>query len=309
MKKHCIKIGLFSLITAVTVALYGIVPPAVCSSAEEMTFGLTGVPNRKLSVDFTKQSEDYSAVLYNSANGLPTSEANAVAETSDGFIWIGSYAGLIRYDGNTFERMDSTSGVGSVTSLYVDSSDRLWVGTNDSGVALMEKGKFRIWGKKEEMSSTHVRAITQDSSGTVYAATTCGIAMISPEGELTMMQDEAAAKMNMRSVRKGNNDLIYGLTNFGDILTVRDGKLQRFIKAADIPTGGVVSSFVPDPEDPEKMYMEGTDFQFYHAKLGETVTDPEPVDIRLLSYIYDMEYIDGKMWLCASNGIGYLENG
>ena len=61
-----------------------------------------------ISVDLEGQTEGYSAVLYDNSNGLPTSEANAIAETSEGFIWIGSYAGLIRYDGNTFERLDST---------------------------------------------------------------------------------------------------------------------------------------------------------------------------------------------------------
>ena len=55
--------------------------------------------------------------------------------------------------------------------------------------------------------------------------------------------------------------------------------------------------------------MEGNDFNFYHVTLGETLTDLEPIDIQPLSYIYDMDYIDGKLWLCASNGIGYLENG
>ena len=98
----------------------------------------SGTYNRPLSVDPTGHSEGYSAVLYDNTNGLPTSEANAIAETSDGFIWIGSFGGLIRYDGNTFERIDSTTGIGSVKCLYVDSRDRLWIGTNDNGIVLME---------------------------------------------------------------------------------------------------------------------------------------------------------------------------
>ena len=130
---------------------------------------MSGVPNRRLSIDLTERSQNYSAVLYNITNGLPTSEANAIAETSDSFIWIGSYAGLIRYDGKTFERMDSTTGVGSVTSLYVDS---------------------------------------EDSTGTIYAATTCGIAMISPDGVLSIMQDDAVAGLNMRSIRAEYDGII-----------------------------------------------------------------------------------------------------
>ena len=49
---------------------------------------------------YSGRGAGYASVLYDRSNGLPTSEANAIATTSDGFIWIGSYSGLIRYDGN-----------------------------------------------------------------------------------------------------------------------------------------------------------------------------------------------------------------
>ena len=84
----------------------------------------SGDDNNEVAVDPTGKGDGYAAVLYNNTNGLPTSEANALAETSEGFIWIGSYSGLIRYDGNTFERIDSTTGIASVVSLYVDQ----WIG-------------------------------------------------------------------------------------------------------------------------------------------------------------------------------------
>ena len=43
-----------------------------------------------------QEGRDYSSVLYNNSNGLPTSEANAIVQSQDGFIWVGSYSGLIR---------------------------------------------------------------------------------------------------------------------------------------------------------------------------------------------------------------------
>ena len=113
---------------------------------EKDTVNASGV---SLSVDLTERTEGYSAVLYDNRNGLPTSEANAIAQTSEGFIWIGSYAGLIRYDGNTFEHIGTTSGISSIKCLYVDSRDRLWIGTNDNGIAVMENGEFRQWGKPD----------------------------------------------------------------------------------------------------------------------------------------------------------------
>ena len=125
--------------------------------------------NWNIAVDPIGKDEGYSCVLYNNSNGLPTSEANAIAETSEGFIWIGSYSGLIRYDGNNFDRVDSTTGIASVVSLYADSKNRLWVGTNDSGAAVMENGKFRMYNKSDGLQSLSIRSITEDSEGNIYS--------------------------------------------------------------------------------------------------------------------------------------------
>jgi len=256
-------------------------------------------------VDPVNQPENFSAVLYDNTNGLPTSEANAIVQTSEGFIWIGSYGGLIRYDGNTFVRMDSTSGITSIKCLFVDSQDRLWIGTNDNGVAMMEQDELHRWGKLDGMKSAHTRAITGDQNGTVYVATTCGIAMIDPDGRLRMMEDEAIAEANMRDLRMGSDGIIYGLTNFGDLMKIRDGKLISFLSAEESPVQGV-ASMLPDPAEPGKLWFEGGDYGFYHAAYGEKLTDLEQIDIQPLSSVQQMEYIDGRVWICSSYGIGVL---
>lgn len=137
---------------------------------ETYPMNTSGMTNLLMSVDPTGRQDGFSAILYNNPNGLPTSEANAIAETSEGFIWIGSYAGLIRYDGNTFERFDSTTGIANVRNLFVDSRDRLWIGTNDSGVFLMTRGALQQWDKSEGMLSSSVRAIVEDMNGKLTSA-------------------------------------------------------------------------------------------------------------------------------------------
>ena len=261
-----------------------------------------------ISVDLEGQTEGYSAVLYDNSNGLPTSEANAIAETSEGFIWIGSYAGLIRYDGNTFERMGSTGGISSIKCLYVDSRDRLWMGTNDNGVAVMENGEFRLWGKLDGMKSAHTRAITEDQNGTIYIATTCGIATIDTDYNLAMLEDDLIAEANMRFMIMGPDGLIYGLTNYGDIMTIRDGKLVNYISATDNVETGAVGAFYPDMEEPGMVYLQTVDYGFCHARMGERLTDIVEIDIQPLSTVQMISYLDGKVWVCASNGIGYVGN-
>ena len=261
-----------------------------------------------ISVDLEGQTEGYSALLYDNSNGLPTSEANAIAETSEGFIWIGSYAGLIRYDGNTFERLDSTGGISSIKCLHVDSRDRLWMGTNDNGVAVMDKGEFRFWGKMDGMKSAHTRAITEDENGTIYIATTCGIATIDADYNLAMLEDDLIAEANMRYITMGTDGLIYGLTNLGDIMTLKDGRLQSYIPAGENTVTGAVGAFYPDMYEPGMVYMQTVNYPFCRARMGDTLTGIVEIDIQPLSTVQMISSIDGKLWICASNGIGYIEN-
>ena len=284
---------------------------AIAAPVKEAGTAGVGGEGEHISVDVINHTEGYSAVLYDNTNGLPTSEANAIAETSDGFIWIGSYAGLIRYDGNTFERMYSTDGISSIKCLFVDSKDRLWIGTNDNGVALLERGELKKWGKLDGMSSAHTRAITEDKNGIIYVATTSGIMTIDPEFNLRHMDDPEIAEANMRGLVTGDDGILYGFTDGGDVLTIKDGKLNVFIPSEKNVIAGGIGSILPDPTSPGKIYFEGADFVFYRATLGDNdnLTDLEPVDIQPLTYVYQVKYIDGKIWICASNGIGVLEDG
>lgn len=271
----------------------------------------SGTLNRSVSVDPVGRRDGFSAVLYNNTSGLPTSEANAIAETTDGFIWIGSFAGLIRYDGNTFERIGTTSGISSIKCLYVDSHDRLWMGTNDNGLALMEKGSLRLWHKVDGLKSAHVRAIAEGLDGTIYIATTMGIGYLDENLNLFWMDDEEIAEANMRDIRRGMDGVIYGTTDLGDILFIKDRKLLRYISIAENQVGAS-GAIISDPENPGMYYMESTDLNLHHIRVDSAtgeVTQTEVIEIAPLMYVKSIEYIDGRFWVCTGNGIGILEDG
>ena len=272
---------------------------------ETVSVNVSGTPNLPLSVDPTGRTEGFSAILYNNPNGLPTSEANAITETDEGFIWIGSYAGLIRYDGNTFERFDSTTGIANVRCLYTDSSDRLWIGTNDSGVFLMTRGDLQRWDKADGMKSSSIRAIAEAPDGTVYVGSTVGVAVFDSGLRMTELADERIASETIRELRRGGDGLIYGITSGGDFFTLKDGEVAAFINQAENPVKGI-TSVLPDPERPGSVYL-GTDNASVASGTPEDgFSTAELRDISPLSDAESMEYIDGKIWICAGDGIGNL---
>ena len=307
--RHNMKSGLSLLSAMLAFLLVLTVPLAGHGEAAELTTNASGVQNRPLSVDPTGRSEGFSAVIYNNPNGLPTSDANAIAETGDGFIWIGSYAGLIRYDGNTFERMDSTNGITSVTSLFVDSRDRLWIGTNANGFAVMERGEYRIWDRHDGLKSSSIRAFAEDGSGLIYVATTSGIAMVDTDMNMTMFADPKLESAYIRDMRLGADGLIYGLTQPGDLFALHDGALETFLARDDCRVQDVVG-ILPDPNRPGDLYLGTSGSLVCRGSFGDNFENVETTDAAPLAYVERMEYIDGQIWLCADNGIGNIdENG
>ena len=260
-----------------------------------------------LSVDPVYERDNYSAVIYNNTNGLPTSEANDIVQTSEGFIWIGSYSGLIRYDGNTFERADSTTGVASVTDLYVDQKDRLWIGTNDSGVALMEQNGFRMWKEEDGLGSAKVCTIAEDDKGTIYVGTTEGISMIDADMNLTAVEDPRIAHAYIRQISSGSDGLLHCITNEDEYFTLRDGRLVDYMDHAQIGEKKI-ACILADQNASGMLYIGTADSGFYHGNLTQDKGGMDYVDISPLYDVFDIEQYGDRVWISAINGIGVLDS-
>ncbi len=298
---NLVLLSLFTVIF-VTQVFYS---SSIFASAEN----ISGVENDEINVDYTGASEGYSAVLYNNSNGLPTSEANAIAETREGFIWIGSYSGLIRYDGSNFERIDSTTGITSVVCLYVDSKNRLWIGTNDNGVAVMEKGEFKVFKSELGLQSLTVRSITEDAVGNIYVATTHGMSVIDNDLNASVFNETQINNEYINELRTDEESgIIYGETQNGAVFTIEDGKLSGFYDGSRLGIDGVYS-ILPDVANPGYVYIGTTESKIYYGNLSNGMSGAKVIDIAPLKTATSMEFIAGQLWVCSDNGIGtYVNN-
>ncbi len=258
-------------------------------------------------IDLNGKDTGYTSVLYDNSNGLPTSEANDIIQTSDGFIWIGSYSGLIRYDGNEFERFDSTTGVTSVVSLFEDSKERLWIGTNDSGVAVMEEDTIRFFNKNDGLQSLAVRDIREDENGIIYVATTNGIAIIDEDMNLIPIDEGELAGAYIKNLSGDENGMIYGVTIDDDLFIIKNRELVAFYKEEEI---GIeeIHTIVADPENDGWFYVGTKNNEVYYTKVGDDSKEREVYNVAPLEYINHLYSVDDRIFICADNGIGYLEN-
>ena len=246
-----------------------------------------------------------SAVIYDSTNGLPTNGVNDIAQTKEGFLWIGSYCGLIRYDGNYFELLDASSGLSSIESLFVDSQDRLWIGTNDSGLALMDRGELRFWDEDHGFPSAKVGDVQESEDGTIYVATTEGLVMITPDLVAHTADDPRLADAYVEQLSYGSGDLLYGITNEDDYFALRSGKLETYIDHTQTRIQGI-TSILADPNNPGEIYIGTDSGKLYHGDPDGEISAMECTDTAPLTNIYDIQSFGDQIWICASNGIGVV---
>ncbi len=117
-------------------------------------------------------------VPVSSADGLPSSYVNALAEDAAGYLWIGTHDGLARYDGVEFtihrHVIDdpATLQANSVQALHVDAQDRLWVGTEGGGVGMLDgdRRRFRRYSPETDprIQLSDVWAIASQPDGVVW---------------------------------------------------------------------------------------------------------------------------------------------
>src|SRR5947209_6471099 len=101
---------------------------------------LSLAPSARASLDPSKAISQFIQQSWQNEQGLPENSVTSIAQTRDGYLWLGTESGLARFDGLRFTVYDkgSTSGLTGnlITSLLVDHQGTLWIGTHDGGLTL-----------------------------------------------------------------------------------------------------------------------------------------------------------------------------
>ena len=117
---------------------------------------------------------------WSASQGL-TGAVIALAQTTDGYLWVGTTDGLFRFDGMSFERYQPENGPlpsNSVSSLFAAPGGGLWVGFSRGGVSFLKDGKITSYTERDGLPVSRVRCFAQDPSGTVWAAIVGGLARL-----------------------------------------------------------------------------------------------------------------------------------
>ena len=256
----------------------------------------------------TKQLPDvgYTSVIYDATNGLPTSDANYILGSKDGHVWIGGYSGIIRYDGNIFERLPTANGLTSARAFFEDSKHRIWVGTNDNGVAVLDGHNIRQYTYKDGLPSSSIRNFAEDKEGNIYIATTTGLALVRENGLLYRVPNPAIDKERILKLESDSSGKVYGQTTNGIVFAVTNKEVSEVYTSAELGMDKI-TSILADPINTGKVYLCCEGGTIYYGDFGKKSSELQKIDISPIKTVQWISYDCFRIWICSRNQIGYLD--
>ncbi len=256
-----------------------------------------------IAADTTEDYNDYVQSVYSSNNGLPCGEANDIAQTNDGVLWIGTYAGLYRYNGREFRWIDNYESVKNVNCLYVDEEGRLWIGTNDNGLSIVIREKVvNVLDQSTGLPSNSVKSIVRATDGYYYIGTSGSMQILVMNNGLKAASTLPEVNY-VESITADDEGHVAAISSDGTLYLLKSGNILNSIKLSQNGEEFNCCTFAPNGT-----LMVGTstnniynyDISAGSFKKIRVTTCEGAININDISFLND-----GTMFVSSDSGVSY----
>jgi signal transduction histidine kinase/ligand-binding sensor domain-containing protein len=185
--------------------------------------------------------------LFTALDEAPT-DINALAQTSEGTLWIGGRTGLTRFDGMHFvsypapgeEALPGTN----IASLFADAHGGLWIGFRPGGAAELKRGRVTRYGEAEGLPDGTVEQFVRDRRGVLWAATRRGLASF--DGARWTRHDDARIESPYWLLVDREGTLWVGASNGLFAWVAGERQFREIDRSLKFGAGGVSLAEAPD---------------------------------------------------------------
>lgn len=248
----------------------------------------------------------YTRTVWTQEHGLPQDTIRAIAQTKDGYLWLGTDEGLARFDGYDFVVFNKENGSlpsNSVTALWAARDGGLWIGT-PGGLTRSRDRKFTTYTKQDGLADTFVNSITEDRSGSLWIAAGIYLSRFR-DGKFTNFSTREGLPIeSMRAVYLGRDGTLY-VAGYSGVARLDGNKFVSVIGPGDLGRD-IVSTLTEDRHG--NLWVAGNSL-WMRSRAGKLrrfqTTDGLP-DNFVRSVWEDR---DGNLWAGTNGGLARLENG
>lgn len=244
---------------------------------------------------------EFIAVNWRNEDGLPHSIINSIVQTQDGYLWIGTYVGLVRFDGIRFVHYTPSDipelGDERIVSLFEDRGGTLWIAVEGGRLVAWHDGRARIHLPGGNKQLQTIAAMTQDANGTIWFHTAAGEfgRLTADSAEVLARTGEQLSRTARAIIRDGEDRLWVGTTEGPKLW--QDGSL---VSPSGLPAAlrGVVDTAAPA--------RDGAIWAFRDRQLWRFGMSIDPVRVAgpdgVANAVNVLEDSSGRIWLSTVSG-------
>src|ERR1035437_9813409 len=177
---------------------------------------------------FTPGDPSYGVDFWREAEGLRQARVRAIVETHDGYIWLGTDGGAVRFNGASFRAFTVETGSlkdNEVWALQEDDENALWIGTYGGGLTRLKDGRFRTFSTSDGLPDDVVTRIEKDSSGDLWMATSSGFCRYS-HGRFTRIEASGRPTVAGRDTICARSPRGVFVSTGSQVLRLSDGRFE-----------------------------------------------------------------------------------
>ncbi|MEJ5237334.1 two-component regulator propeller domain-containing protein [Limisphaera sp. VF-2] len=243
-------------------------------------------------------------------DGLPDRTVTAVLQTRDGYLWVGTPKGLVRFDGVRFVPVDLAGAEGSapravpVTVLCEDGLGRLWVGTQGEGLWCQEAQQWRRVSLPPDGPGVTIHTVTAAPDGTLWVGTSAGLVQWREGRSRWFTRSDGLPHETIIQVSAARNGELW-ITTAGGICRWSEGQIQPFRFEAE--SVGRSPEFLGVYEDRRGNLWAFGDTYLVNLTEGKRVNYFRSGDVAAVRIWTLWEGRDGRLWIGTSGqGLFYF---
>ncbi|MCB1024530.1 MAG: hypothetical protein KDB79_09075, partial [Acidobacteria bacterium] len=178
----------------------------------------------------TEKDNEFVITKWTTEDGLPQNTVTSIIQTSDGYIWLATFGGLARFDGDKFTvfnpKSDPPINDSRFSVLFEDSQKTLWIGTETGRIYRYANDIFEEFGSDPKSSRGFVMRISEDGIGNIYISSGTGLEKISRDKSGRMIEGSLrvlSRKVDFDLIRDGNGHIWANRQN--DLYLIVEDKL------------------------------------------------------------------------------------
>jgi len=245
-------------------------------------------------------------------SGLPQNSVQAMVQTRDGFLWLGTEAGLARFDGSGFQVFDRNSRPAlpgnDIRCLLQAGDGALWIGTS-AGLARWKDGTTSIFTTRDGLPGNGIYTLAESANGVLWAWTDLGPARFDGAGFAAVNAAEAFPGSALSSpdgyavafkATMPDGERVTGNASALEVASGRKtaGPAIRLAAGRQLPGSRIQAVFA----DREDALWIGTNAGLVRWRAGRIERFPATDPLATASILALLEDREGNMWIGTENG-------